>query len=153
MQQSPAAPARLQARANLSRSIDRIAGAVKLGLRILSSQTSRFIRRPCLTVASRNVNLTDASLKLLLHLIVARKNRKPVHKIDLGAKTEQGFKGISNLRNELRPLLGGLDIIDNDYQGHYQLKENVTLGECACERLLEIGDQTISRLAKELQHH
>jgi DNA-binding response OmpR family regulator len=113
----------------------------------------RVRRRTRVTVASRNVNLTDASLKLLLHLIVARKNRKPVHKIDLGAKTEQGFKGISNLRNELRPLLGGLDIIDNDYQGHYQLKENVTLGECACERLLEIGDQTISRLAKELQHH
>jgi DNA-binding response OmpR family regulator len=113
----------------------------------------RVRRRTRVTVASRNVNLTDASLKLLLHLIVARKNAKPVHKIDLGAKTEQGFKGISNLRNELRPWLGGLDIIDNDYQGHYQLKENVTLGECACDRLLEIGDQTISRLAKELQHH
>ena len=113
----------------------------------------RVRQRTRVTIDSRNVNLTDASLKVLLHLIVAQKNGKPVHKNDLGARNEQGFKGISNLRNELRPLLGGLDIIPNDYHGHYQLQENVTVGECAVDRLLEIGDQTISRLAKELQQH
>lgn len=120
---------------------------------VIAIPGDRIRNRTRITIASRSVNLTDASLKLLLHLIVGQKNGKPVHKLDLGAKNEQGFKGISNLRNELRPHLGGLDIIHNDYHGHYQFKENVTAGECAVDRLLEIGDQAISRLAKELQHH
>jgi hypothetical protein len=69
----------------------------------------------------------------------------------LGAKAEQGFKGISNLRNELRQVLGRIEIICNDYHGNYSLKDNVTIGECAVNGLLKIGDRTISGLATQLQ--
>lgn len=120
---------------------------------VIAIPGDRIRNRTRVTIASRAVNLTDASLKLLLHLIVAKKNGQPVHKYELGAKEEQGFKGISNLRNELRPLLGTLDIVHNDHHGNYHFTENVTVGGCAVDKLLEIGDHTISRLANELQHH
>jgi len=91
-------------------------------------------------------------LKILLHLIVAQRKGASVHKVDLGAKAEQGFKGISNLRNELRPVLGDIEIICNDYHGNYWFESRVTVGECAVDKLLEIGDKTISDLAKLLQN-
>ena len=74
-----------------------------------------------------------------------------MHKIDLGATADQGFKGISILRNELKPALGGVDIIKNHYHGNYSLVDNVTIGECAVDELFKIGDSTISGLAKQLQ--
>lgn len=111
----------------------------------------RIKRRTRVAIASRLVELPDASLKVLLHLMIARRKGKQVHKIDLGATADQGFKGISTLRNELKPVLGGIDIIKNDYQGNYSLMDDVTIGECAVENLLKIGDQTISELAKQLR--
>jgi DNA-binding response OmpR family regulator len=112
----------------------------------------RVRHRTRVTIAAKSAELTDASLKILLHLMVALRNRKPVHKRDLGAKDEQGFKGISNLRNELRQVVGCLDIITNDYHGNYSLKDNVTIGECAVEKLVQIGDSAISDLATQLRH-
>jgi len=65
---------------------------------------------------------------------------------------DQGFKGISLLRNELKPILGAVDIIKSHYHGNYSLEPGVTIGELCCDKLLEIGDQTISELAKVLQN-
>jgi DNA-binding response OmpR family regulator len=118
---------------------------------VIAIPGDRIRHRTGVTVASKPVNLTDASLKILLHLIVAQRNGVPVHKVDLGAKDEQGFKGISNLRNELRQVLGQVEIIDNDYHGNYSFKNTVSIGNCAVDKLLKIGDQTISSLAKQLQ--
>ena len=74
----------------------------------------------------------------------------------LARTREQGFKGISNLRNELKPALGpDVDIIANDYHGTYSLTDSVRIGTCDVQKLLAIGDATISelanRLAKQLQ--
>lgn len=118
---------------------------------VLAIPGDRIKRRTCVTIASKSVDLPDASLKVLLHLMVAQRKGETVHKIDLGATADQGFKGISTLRNELKPALGGVDIIKNDYHGNYSLVDDVRIGECAVDKLLKIGDRTISRLATELQ--
>jgi DNA-binding response OmpR family regulator len=112
----------------------------------------RIGRRTRVTIASKPINLTDASLKVLLHLMVARQKEEPVHKVDLGATKEQGFKGISLLRNDLKPVLGDVDIIENDYHGNYSFVNSVTIGECAIEKLLKIEDKRILELAMHLQH-
>jgi DNA-binding response OmpR family regulator len=112
---------------------------------------NRIKRRTRVTVASKSVDLTTASLKILLRLMVAQRKGERVHKIDFGATEDQGFKGISTLRNELKPALGDVDIIHNDYHGNYSLVEDVRIGECAIDKLLEIDDHKISELAAELQ--
>jgi len=112
----------------------------------------RIGRRTRVTIASKPVELTDNSLKVLLHLMVGKQKGDLVHKLDLGAAEDQGFKGISILRNELKGVLGNVDIIKNHYHGNYSLETNVIIGECAVDKLLEIGDKTISGLARQLQH-
>jgi len=118
---------------------------------VIAIPGDRIKRRTCVTIASKSVNLADASLKVLLRLMVAQRKGDPVHKIDLGATADQGFKGVSTLRNELKPLLGQVDIIKNDYHGNYSLVDGVRIGECAVDKLLKIGDRTISHLAAELR--
>jgi DNA-binding response OmpR family regulator len=120
---------------------------------VIAVPGDRSRRRTRVTIASKQVYLPDASLKLLLHLIIAKQKGKSVHKIDLGGQKAayQGFKGIPNLRNELKQVLGSLNIIHNDYHGNYSFEDNVTVGECAVEKLLQINDETISRLAKQIQ--
>lgn len=109
-------------------------------------------RRTRVVVGSRSVNLTNSSLKVLLALMVAHETGKDVHKRDLGARDDQGFKGISLLRAALQPALGeGIDIIDNDYHGNYRLKDEVRIGSCDTEKLAEIGDRRITELAQQLR--
>jgi DNA-binding response OmpR family regulator len=108
-------------------------------------------RRTRVTIASRPLDLPNASLKVLLHLMVAQRNGAPVNKVDMGATADQGYKGISILRNDLKPVLGDVDIIKSHYHGDYSFEDNVAIGECAVDKLLKIGDRTISRLATELR--
>lgn len=117
---------------------------------VIAIPGDRIRHRTRVMITSKSANLTDASLKVLLHLMLAKQNGKVVHKHDFGVEPDQGFKGISNLRNELRQV-GHFDIIHNDYHGNYSFKKNVIIGECAVEKLLQIGDETISRLAKQIQ--
>ncbi|MEZ5318332.1 MAG: response regulator [Vicinamibacterales bacterium] len=103
----------------------------------------RIGRRTRVTVGQKAVELTDGSLKVLLRLMVAHREGRGVHKIDLGAKADQGFKGISVLREALKGALpSGVDIIDNDYRGTYTLAGNVAVGVCDTEKLRAIGDRT-----------
>lgn len=119
---------------------------------VIAIPGDRIGRRTLVTVASKPVQLTDNSLKVLLRLMVARQKGALVHKRDLGAAEDQGFKGISILRNELKGVLGNVDIIKNHYHGNYSLESNVIIGECAVDKLLQIGDITISAFAKLLQN-
>jgi DNA-binding response OmpR family regulator len=118
---------------------------------VITIPGDRIRRRTRVRIASKPVDLTDASLKILLHLMVAKRKGSPVHKVDLGATSEQGFKGISILRYELKPVLAGIDIIKSHYHGYYSLVDNVTIGECAVDKLLDIDDKTVSSLATQLQ--
>jgi DNA-binding response OmpR family regulator len=118
---------------------------------IIAIPGNRIKRRTRVIIASKSIDLPDASLKILLRLMVAQRKGERVHKIDFGATEDQGFKGISTLRNELKPAMGDADIIQNDYHGNYSLVGDVRIGECAIDKLLEIGDHKISELATELQ--
>ena len=117
---------------------------------LISVPGDRVGRRTRVMVGHAPVDLTDASLKVLLRLMVGLRNGTQVHKIDFGFRADRGFKGISNLRNELKPALADADIIKNDYQGNYSFTDQVTIGECAIDNLLGIGDATISDLAEQL---
>jgi CheY-like chemotaxis protein len=119
---------------------------------ILAITGDRVGRRTVVMVGQTRVELTDSCLRLLLQLMVARTRGESVHKRDLGANDEQGFKGISILRNELRPALGkGVDIIGNDHHGSYCLSDNVRIGACVMEALDRIGDRRITSLGAQLR--
>ena len=108
-------------------------------------------RRTRVVVGGTNAWLPDRSLKVLLHLMVAHEKGEGVHKRNLGATGDQGFKGISELRQLLKPALGeNVDIIDNDQHGNYCLTEIVNIGDCDSERLAKLRDATITRLARDL---
>jgi DNA-binding response OmpR family regulator len=119
---------------------------------LLAIPGDRIRRRTRVMVGSRPIDLTDSSLRVLLELMVARGVGTGVHKRTLGASDDQGFKGVSVLREALKPVLSdGINIIDNDYHGNYWLTENVRIGSCDTERLEKIGDSRISKLAQKLR--
>src|SRR5262249_46940592 len=109
---------------------------------VLAIPGDRTRRRTRITLASKPVDLTDGSLKVILRLMTAQRMGEHANKIDMGATADQGFKGISILRNELKPALGGLDIIKSHYHGNYSFTDQVTIGKCAVDKLIEIGDVT-----------
>lgn len=117
---------------------------------VLAIPGDRIRRRTRVTVAGNPVELTDASLKILLHLMVARQKGGRANKVDMGASAEQGFKGISNLRTELKLALGSINIVESKYHGEYCLIDRVRIADCAFDKLLQIGDQAISTLVEEL---
>lgn len=108
-------------------------------------------RRTLVTVGSTAVKLTNGALKVLLHLMVARRDGTWLSKVALGAEPNEGFKGISRLIEQLGPALADRKIIENDYHGNYRLTADVTIGKCRIDKLDDIGDATISELAAKLQ--
>ena len=111
-------------------------------------------RRTRVLVGAKALSLTDASLRVLLHLVVGKVTGEKVHKTELGARTDQGFRGISVLRDVLKPALGeGVDIIKNDHQGYYWLVDDVVIGDCDPDKLSALGDAKITALAERLRQH
>ena len=108
-------------------------------------------RRTLVTVAGNPVELTDASLRILLNLMLARQKGEMANKASMGASAEQGFKGISNLRNELKLALGNVNIVENKYHGNYCFVDGVSIGECAFDKLLQIGNHAITTLVEQLR--
>ena len=75
-----------------------------------------------------------------------------VHKRELGASDDRGFKGVSVLRAALAPALpAGVDIVGNDYHGYYFLTDRVVIGACDIDALMAIGDRDITELAQALR--
>jgi DNA-binding response OmpR family regulator len=111
-------------------------------------------RRTRVVIGGKAVSLTDASLRVLLHLVVGKVTGEKVHKTELGARTDQGFRGISVLRDALKPALGeGVDIVKNDHGGYYWLVDEVVIGEVDPDKLIALGDAKISALAEQLRQH
>jgi DNA-binding response OmpR family regulator len=111
----------------------------------------RIGRRTLVSIGGKTIELPNFTLKVLLHLIVAHRRGELVNKRDMGATDDQGFKGISLLQSELKPILGTTKIIKNHYYGDYSFEPGVKIGDCSVGKLLEIGDKTISDLARLLQ--
>ena len=118
---------------------------------VLAIPGDRVRRRTRVTVAGNSAELTDASLKVLLHLMVARQKGGMANKVDMGATADQGFKRISNLCSELKPALGDVKIVENRYHGDYCLIDRVRIGECAFDKLRQIENKAISTLVEQLE--
>ena len=118
---------------------------------VIAIPGDRSKRRTSVRLGSQSVTLTDSSLRVLLHLILGHIQNQKVHKTDLGANPDQGFKGIPILRGELRQILGDIDIIKSHYHGYYGFLPTVTIGEIAFDRLLELADRPISSLVEKIQ--
>lgn len=118
---------------------------------VLAIPGDRVRRRTRVTVAGNPAELTDASLKVLLHLMVARQKGGMANKVDMGANADQGFKRISNLCSELKPALGDVKIVENRYHGDYCLIDRVRIGECAFDKLRQIENKAISTLVEQLE--
>lgn len=130
----------------------RAAGAP--GALVLSIPGDREGRRTRVAFGAASVDLTDASLRVLLYLVVGKLVGEKVHKTELGARADQGFRGISVLRDALKPALGaGVDIIDNDQHGHYWLVDDIEIGECDHDKLVALGDSQITALADRIRQH
>jgi CheY-like chemotaxis protein len=109
-------------------------------------------KRTRVVIGEKTVKLTDGMLWVWLQLVVAALAGKRVHKNDLGATDDQGFRGISELRKALEPALGeGVDIIGNDHNGNYWITEAIQLGDVDIEQLVSINDRRIARLAEQLR--
>ena len=100
------------------------------------------------TLDTESILITASSLVLLLHLVVAslRDRESWVHKADLGATDEQGWKGMARLKADLQ----GLDLIENNGKGGYRLQTWIALGAIDVLRLSAIGDARITRLVTEI---
>jgi DNA-binding response OmpR family regulator len=121
------------------------------GTIVLTVTGTRERRRSQVLVGSRPVFLTDGLLRLLLRLMVARLEGRSVHKRELGATDDSGFKGISNLRSALQPALPpDRNVIGNDYHGCYYLEDDVVVGECNASALTVLGDKEIAALAGQI---
>lgn len=119
---------------------------------VFSIPGTRTGRRTRVTIGARSADLPNRSLRVLLHLMVARLAGRPVHKTELGAREDQGFKGISELRDDLKPALpDGAHIIENLYHGYYRLTDEVSVGSCDIAALVAIDEAPITELARELE--
>jgi CheY-like chemotaxis protein len=110
-------------------------------------------RRVVVRLGQRRAKLTHGALKVLLHLVKARLSDSLVHKIDLGARNDQGFRGVSILRNELGKAYDGdeKELVTNDQRGSYGLADRVKVGQVDTEKLERLGDQEITKLAHEIR--
>jgi len=122
---------------------------------VLTIVGDRVKRRTRVMLGAKATLLPNRLLLVLLHLVLGKVEGSQVHKIDLGGTDTKGFKGIAELRDALRAALpdGVDDIIDNDHHGNYCLKAEIQVGECNVLKLMELGDPTISELAKKIASH
>lgn len=119
---------------------------------IITIPGDRVARRTRVMVGARSTQITDSCLRILLRLIVAHEGGSVIHKRDLGATAEQGFKGVSVLREALAPLVDdGVELIKNHYHGNYSLADGVSVGACDIGKLLAIGEKDITDLAQKLR--
>lgn len=119
---------------------------------VISIPGERGKTRTRVNIGAGTTMLTNANLRLLLRLMIAKVNGARVHKADLGYESDQGFKQATVLRDALLPALGeGNDILVNEHGGEYWLRDDVTIGECAFDTLLKLRDNEINVLALELQ--
>ena len=119
---------------------------------VVSIPGERTKTRTRVNIGTGTTTLTNANLRLLLRLMIAKVKGARVHKVDLGYESDQGFKQAAVLRDALVPALGeGVNILVNEHGGEYWLRDDVTIGECAFDTLLKLGDHDIKELALALR--
>jgi DNA-binding response OmpR family regulator len=110
-------------------------------------------QRTRITIDGRPVSVRNGSFVLLLKLVVARVRGGEgwARKDDLGARPEQGWKGMSRLRADLRPHLPpGVAFDESDRRGHFRLTDSIALAEIDFDALLRHSDARVRQLARDL---
>jgi CheY-like chemotaxis protein len=119
---------------------------------VLNIPGERTVRRTRVVIGGRHADLTDRSLGVLLHLLIAKLKDGRVHKEDLGATSDQGFKGVSVLAEEMKPAMPeGRRIFVNLYYGWYRLGDGIELGAVDFDALLTAKNEKIRALVRELK--
>jgi CheY-like chemotaxis protein len=121
---------------------------------ILSIPGEQSGRRVLVRLGRRDARLTHGALKVLLHLVIARLSNSTVSKHKLGARDDRSFRAVSGLRSELAQAYDGdpKGLVTNDQQGNYCLAENVTIGSVDTDKLKNIREHQITKLAQEISN-
>jgi CheY-like chemotaxis protein len=119
---------------------------------VLNIPGERTVRRTRVVIGGRHADLTDRSFGVLLQLLIAKLKDGRVHKEDLGATADQGFKGVSVLAEELKPAMPeGRRIFVNLYYGWYRLGDGIELGVVDFDALITAKNEKICTLLRELK--
>lgn len=95
------------------------------------------------------LRLTPASCVMLLKLVIARSSGGPgwVHKTELGATADTGWKGMTRLREDLADVLA----IEGDGSGRFRIADAADIAGIDPVQLDALDDPQISKLAAELR--
>lgn len=119
---------------------------------VLHIPGERTVRRTRVVIGGRHAELTDRSLGVLLQLLIAQHKDGRVHKEDLGATADQGFKGVSVLAEEMKPAMPeGRRLVVNLYYGWYRLGDGIALGNVDFDGLVTAKNEKIRSLLRELK--
>ncbi|MBF0182241.1 MAG: response regulator [Magnetococcales bacterium] len=111
-------------------------------------------KRTGIVVNGKPCSLPDVQLMLLMRLVVGRlqNERGWVHKNDLGAKDEEGFKLISLLNTSISPFLPHeMLFYDNDKKGSYRINRSIKIGTIGHELLERHSDVRIRNLSTQIK--
>lgn len=105
-------------------------------------------------LGAKGALLPNRCLVVLLELVAAKLSDPvncSVHKTDLGGSEDKGFKGVADLRKELRVATGeGVDVIVNGHDGTYRLVDEIDIGRIDTAALIAIGDTDITDVAERI---
>ncbi|MBF0461750.1 MAG: response regulator [Magnetococcales bacterium] len=112
-------------------------------------------KRTGIVIDGKVFSLPDFQLLLLVKLVAARvmNGHGWTHKIALGSKDGEGFKGISNLNTTIQPFLPeGMVFYENDKQGRYRMNPGIAIGEIDHDRLAEHRIKEIGNLSSAIKN-
>lgn len=104
-------------------------------------------------INDRTAALSSAPLVLLLRLIAQKFTDTEgwVHRQDVGGTMDQGWKGISRLKNQLSHALpDGVDIYENDGAGSYRLNPQIEIARVDLDELQVVLDGQALELARQI---
>jgi CheY-like chemotaxis protein len=111
-------------------------------------------KRTEILLDEKSALLTNSSFLIFMHLLVgrAKDDKGWVHKTTLGASSDQGWKGVSRLRDEVIAFLPKkTDLTENDKSGYYRINPEVVVERIDLAALEAHWDGRIRKLATELK--
>ncbi|MBF0417718.1 MAG: response regulator [Magnetococcales bacterium] len=112
-------------------------------------------KRSGIMIGDRSCFIPDIQLQLLLRLAHARVRNGNgwTHKIDLGAKDEEGFRLMSDLNASIQPFLPeGFTFYDNDKKGSYRINPGIKIGRIDHGRLGQHALKAIREISSLIQN-
>lgn len=118
-----------------ARASDGACAAPRARLKVTSNQQGERIE---VKIDDRSSFINRSAFEILLHLVAGRLRQCDgwVHRSDMGGTADQGWKGVSRLKEQLGPAMpNGLSFYENDTKGSYRLHPEVELAAVDCAGL------------------